>query len=180
MKNRCRRDVKAQYRVQDVIDDSGLEYDWVFLEGTGAMVLDHVARVADTGRSRRADPAAWSASVRFQLRADVFDTADHSGRAVYHTNVMMSVGTEFALVGLDLITDGARCAEVEQRLHESGRAVIALNHKQIDIFAGNALELKGNNGRVLALSERAAESLTSNNAHRSSDPRASSSSGPHH
>ncbi len=38
--------LKAEYRVQDVIDYSGLEYDDVFLEGTGAMVLDHVARIA--------------------------------------------------------------------------------------------------------------------------------------
>ena len=153
--------LKAQYRVQDVIDYSGLEYDGVFLEGTGAMVLDHVARVAYTGRSRRADPAALERfCTHFNFEPMCFDTADHSGRAVYHTNVMMSIGTEFALVGLDLITNGARRAEVEQRLHESGRAVIALDHKQIDNFAGNALELTGNNGRVLALSERAAESLT--------------------
>lgn len=45
--------LKAEYRVQDVIDYSGLEYDDVFLEGTGAMVLDHVARIAYTARSRR-------------------------------------------------------------------------------------------------------------------------------
>ena len=50
--------LKAEYRVQDVIDYSGLEYDDVFLEGTGAMVLDHVARIAYTARSRRADPVA--------------------------------------------------------------------------------------------------------------------------
>jgi hypothetical protein len=39
--------------------------------------------------------------------------------------------------------------------------VIALDHEQINSFAGNALELTGTGGRVLALSERAAESLTS-------------------
>ncbi|MFZ1500010.1 MAG: arginine deiminase-related protein, partial [Giesbergeria sp.] len=33
--------LKREYRVQDVIDYSGLEHDNVFLEGTGAMVLDH-------------------------------------------------------------------------------------------------------------------------------------------
>ncbi|TAL98716.1 MAG: amidinotransferase [Paraburkholderia sp.] len=152
--------LKAEYRVQDVIDYSGLEYDGVFLEGTGAMVLDHVARVAYTARSRRADPVALERfCTHFNFEPMCFDTADRSGRAVYHTNVMMSIGTEFALVGLDLISDALRRAEVQRRLLESGRTVIDLDHEQIDSFAGNALELTGSNGRVLALSERAAESL---------------------
>jgi hypothetical protein len=152
--------LKAEYRVQDVIDYSGLECDGVFLEGTGAMVLDHVARVAYTARSRRADPVALERfCTHFNFEPMCFDTSDRSGRAVYHTNVMMSIGTEFALVGLDLISDGSRREEVRRRLLESGRTVIALDHEQIDNLAGNALELTGSNGRVLALSERATESL---------------------
>ncbi|KAA0999965.1 amidinotransferase [Paraburkholderia panacisoli] len=152
--------LKAEYRVQDVIDYSGLEYDGVFLEGTGAMVLDHVARVAYTARSRRADPVALERfCTHFNFEPMCFDTADRSGSAVYHTNVMMSIGTEFALVGLDLISNASRREEVQRRLLESGRTVIALDHEQIDSFAGNTLELTGSNGRVLALSERGAESL---------------------
>jgi hypothetical protein len=153
--------LKAQYRVQDVIDYSGLEYDGVFLEGTGAMVLDHVDRVAYTARSRRADPVALERfCTHFNFEPMCFDTSDAAGRAVYHTNVMMSVATEFAMVGLDLIQDNARRAEVRRRLEESGRIVIALDQAQIADFAGNALELSGADGRVLALSERAAASLT--------------------
>ncbi|MEZ0604215.1 citrulline utilization hydrolase CtlX [Paraburkholderia sp. IW21] len=152
--------LKAEYRVQDVIDYSGLEYDGVFLEGTGAMVLDHVARVAYTARSRRADPVALERfCTHFNFEPMCFDTADRSGRAVYHTNVMMSIGTEFALVGFDLIADASRRKDIQQRLLESGRTVIALDHEQIDSFAGNALELTATGGRLLALSERAAESL---------------------
>jgi hypothetical protein len=152
--------LKAEYRVRDVIDYSGLEYDGVFLEGTGAMVLDHVARVAYTARSRRADPVALERfCTHFNFEPMCFDTADRSGRAVYHTNVMMSIGTEFALVGFEVMSDASRREEVRQRLLESGRTVIALDHEQIEHFAGNALELTGSNGRVLALSERAVESL---------------------
>ena len=53
--------LKAVYRLQDVIDYSGLEPDEVFLEGTGAMVLDHLARVAYTARSnsRAVTAACW-------------------------------------------------------------------------------------------------------------------------
>ncbi|RQS30987.1 amidinotransferase [Burkholderia sp. Bp8992] len=153
--------LKAEYRVQDVIDYSGLEYDDVFLEGTGAMVLDHVARIAYTARSRRADPVALERfCTNFNFEPICFDTADANGRPIYHTNVMMSVATEFAMVGLDLIVDSRRRGEIAQRLTETGRAVIALDASQIGNFAGNTLELSGKDGRVLALSRRAFDCLT--------------------
>ena len=47
--------LKSRYRVQTIVDYSGLEPDGIFLEGTGAMVLDHISRVAYTARSHRAD-----------------------------------------------------------------------------------------------------------------------------
>ncbi|KVO02789.1 amidinotransferase [Burkholderia ubonensis] len=152
--------LKTEYRVQDVIDYSGLEYDDVFLEGTGAMVLDHVARIAYTARSRRADPVALERfCTHFNFEPICFDTADADGRPIYHTNVMMSVATEFALIGLDLISDPNRRDEIRRRLAETGRAVVALEPSQIANFAGNALELTGRDARVLALSRRAFDCL---------------------
>ena len=53
--------LKAQYRVQDVIDYSGLEPDGLFLEGTGAMVLDHMMRVAYTAARTGPTRSRWSA-----------------------------------------------------------------------------------------------------------------------
>ncbi|KVD00539.1 citrulline utilization hydrolase CtlX [Burkholderia ubonensis] len=153
--------LKTEYRVQDVNDYSGLEYDDVFLEGTGAMVLDHVARIAYTARSRRADPVALERfCTHFNFEPICFDTADADGRPIYHTNVMMSVATEFALIGLDLISDPNRRDEIRRRLAETGRAVVALEPSQIANFAGNALELSGRDARVLALSRRAFDCLT--------------------
>ncbi|KVX10425.1 amidinotransferase [Burkholderia ubonensis] len=153
--------LKTEYRVQDVIDYSGLEYDDVFLEGTGAMVLDHVARIAYTARSRRADPVALERfCTHFNFEPICFDTADADGRPIYHTNVMMSVATEFALIGLDLISDPNRRDEIRRRLAETGRTVVALEPSQIANFAGNALELSGRDTRVLALSRRAFDCLT--------------------
>ncbi|KVZ08619.1 citrulline utilization hydrolase CtlX [Burkholderia ubonensis] len=153
--------LKTEYRVQDVIDYSGLEYDDVFLEGTGAMVLDHVARIAYTARSRRADPVALERfCTHFNFEPICFDTADADGRPIYHTNVMMSVATEFALIGLDLIIDPNRRDEIRRRLAETGRTVVALEPSQIANFAGNALELSGRDARVLALSRRAFDCLT--------------------
>lgn len=153
--------LQRAYRVQDVIDYSGLAYDGLFLEGTGAMVFDHLARVAYTARSNRADPVALERfATHFNFEPMVFDTSDAQGRPIYHTNVLMCVATAFALVAFDALTDVRRAAEVRARLEESGRQVIALSAAQVADFAGNAIELSGRDGRVLALSQRAMDSLT--------------------
>lgn len=153
--------LKANYRVQDVIDYSGLEHDGLALEGTGAMVLDHIARVAYVAKSHRADPVILERfCTHFNFEPIAFDAADAQGRPVYHTNVLMAIGTHMALVGLEMITDPARRAMVADRLAETGRDVIALTPHQIGAFAGNAIELCGRDGTLLALSARALDALT--------------------
>ncbi len=152
--------LKARYRVQDVIDYSGLEQDHVYLEGTGAMVLDHIDRVAYAVRSNRADPLALERfCTHFNFEPMLLDAADAEGRAVYHTNVLMCIGTDFAMAGFGMITDARRRQEVRERLAENGRALVELSEAQIGEFAGNALELQGAQGRVLALSARALRAL---------------------
>ncbi len=153
--------LKRAYRVQEVIDYSGFEQDEVFLEGTGAMVLDHIARVAYAARSRRADPRLLERfCTTFGYEPMFFDAADETGTPIYHTNVMMCVATDFALVCLDAIRPPSHRAAVRSRLEESGREVLALSHAQMADFAGNAIELRGSEGRILALSARAERSLT--------------------
>jgi len=152
--------LKAEYRVQDIIDYSCLEYDDLFLEGTGAMVLDHIDRVAYTARSNRADAIALERfCTHFNFEPMAFDAEDSHGRSVYHTNVMMCIGTDFALVGFDMISDKARREEIYSRLQGMGRSVIELSNQQIDEFAGNAIELFTGTQRILAISTRAVASL---------------------
>lgn len=153
--------LKRFYRVQDVVDFSGLEYDGLSLEGTGAMVLDHISRVAYTVRSNRADPILLERfCTHFRYEPMVFDATDLDDRPVYHTNVLMAVGTGYAMICLDMITDPERRAEIATRLVENGRHLVELSQAQIKDFAGNALELMGKDGPILALSERAFSSLT--------------------
>lgn len=153
--------LQRRYRVTDVTDYSGMEADNVFLEGTGAMVLDHIDRTAFIARSHRADDRAVSrVCADLGYEPVVFTTTDRRGVPIYHTNVMMCVATTFALVGLDTIPDPAERLEVEDRLSQSGRAVLNLTHDQIGEFAGNAIEVQGFDGRVLVLSQRAYDSLT--------------------
>lgn len=153
--------LKTEYRVQDVIDYSGLERDGFYLEGTGAMVLDHIGRVAYAARSNRTNEVALERfCTHFNFEPMVFDAVDGEGRQIYHTNVLMCIGTDYALLGTEMIVNEARRQEIVERLEETGRTVIHLSHHQIAEFAGNAIELEGRNGRVLALSARAYASLS--------------------
>ncbi|MCZ2819750.1 arginine deiminase-related protein [Modestobacter sp. VKM Ac-2977] len=159
--------LQEQYRVDQVVDFSGMERDGLFLESTGAMVLDHQERVAYVSRSHRAHPEALARfCATFGYEAVLFDTADAEGRAVYHTNVLMTVGSAVALVGLGLISTAADRARVTDRLAATGRDVVDLSEHQVRQFAGNAIELTGRDGPVLALSARAAASLTADQRRR--------------
>ncbi|MDX2495867.1 MAG: arginine deiminase-related protein [Desulfuromusa sp.] len=152
--------LKAEYRVQDIIDYSCLEYDDIFLEGTGAMVLDQIDRVAYTARSNRADAIALERfCTHFNFEPMAFDAVDSQGHSVYHTNVIMCIGTDFAMAGFEMMTDKLRRNEIYARLQGMGRDVIELTTQQIDEFAGNAIELYAKDRRILAISTRAAASL---------------------
>lgn len=153
--------LKREYRVQDIIDYSGLEPDGLYLEGTGAMVLDHIDRTAYAIKSNRTDPVALERfCTHFGYEPMVFDALDEDGKAIYHTNVLMCIATDFVMIGLDMIADAARRAEIVARFETSGRYVIALTNDQIARFAGNALELQSGRGRTLALSKTAFDALT--------------------
>ncbi len=152
--------LKQRFRVQDIRDYSGLEQDSLFLEGTGAMVIDHLERVAYAARSRRTSEVLLERfCAHFDYEPMVFDAFDLSGTPIYHTNVLMCIGTGFAMIGSNCISDRVRRKEVLDRIHGGHREVIELSQQQIADFAGNAIELSGSDGPVLALSQRALASL---------------------
>lgn len=157
--------LKSNYRVQTIVDYSGLEPDGIFLEGTGAMVLDHVSRVAYTARSYRADVAVLERfCADFGYEPMAFDAVDSTGVPVYHTNVIACVGTEVAMIALEMIPDEWRREQVRERLSVNGRQVVELTEQQVQEFAGNAVELCGRTpeGRrryIMAMSARARRSL---------------------
>jgi len=156
--------LKSQYRVQAIVDYSGLEPDGIFLEGSGAMVLDHVSRVAYTSVSHRADTHVLERFCSdFNYEPMAFEAVDTEGVPVYHTNVIACVGTEVAMIALEMIPDEQRREQVRERLSVNGRTVVELTEQQVREFAGNAVELCGRrDGRrhyFMAMSERARRSL---------------------
>ena len=153
--------LKSKYKVNHIIDYSGLEHDNLFLEGTGSMVLDHINRVAYAIESDRTNLIVLERFCKdFNYEPMVFSAKDENGVTVYHTNILMCIGTEIALIGLDMITNESRRQKIFDHLKDSGRKVIALSNAQIIRFAGNAIELQGGDKRILALSNNAYSSLT--------------------
>ena len=153
-------DLRKHYRVLDVVDYSASEQQQKYLEGTGSLVLDHVNRIAYASLSQRTHPEALERFCHdFGYEAVTFQSQSEDGRPVYHTNVMMCVGSKFALVGLEMIADESGRTVVQDRLEITGKEVIELTAGQIANFAGNAIELHNEKGKLLVLSTRAASVL---------------------
>lgn len=153
--------LKQEYIVQEVVDYSGLEHDQLYLEGTGSMVLDHIERIAYATESYRTSPVALERfCAHFNYEPMIFRAEDKTGIPVYHTNVLMCIATEFALIGEGMMTCEARKQEVLTRLSRSGRQIVSLSEEQINQFLGNAIELTGKSGRILVVSKTAYQALT--------------------
>jgi hypothetical protein len=149
------------FAVSEVIDLSVHEEQGHYLEGTGSMVLDRVNHVAYACLSSRTqlDPLGDFAQ-RMEYEVVAFDAVDRAGVPIYHTNVLMSIGEALAVICDEAITRVDQREAVLQRMRESGRDVILLNYDQLDAFAGNMLELRGEDGRrVVAMSQQAFDSL---------------------
>jgi len=148
-------------RISRTLDLTTLEARGRFLEGTGSLVLDRIAHVAYVCRSPRSDQNAlanFGAALGYETV--VFDALDADGQPVYHTNVVMAVGTRFAVVCFDAMPNAADRSRVATRLAQSGRTVITIDLDQLSNFAANLLELSGRDGPVIALSARALASLS--------------------
>ena len=96
----------------------------------------------------------------FSYEPVIFTSIGPNGEPIYHTNVMMCVGTAFAMVGLEMIRNKAEREQVRARLEKTGKEVVELSADQIANFAGNAIELHNKDGvKLLVLSSRAARSI---------------------
>ncbi|MDE2295514.1 MAG: amidinotransferase [Gammaproteobacteria bacterium] len=141
-------------------DLSYREAEGKFLEGTGSLVLDRAARVAYACLSPRTDlDVLGEFAQRLGYEPVAFEAVDRQGRPIYHTNVLMAVGSEFAVVCAEAIPDPRQRAGVLSRLAATGHGVVEITHAQMASFAGNCLELSPPQGRLVVMSEAAWTSL---------------------
>jgi hypothetical protein len=148
------------FRCRHLLDLTAEELRGRCLEGTGSLVLDHIGRVVYACRSVRTDESLvreWARTMQYE--AEVFDAVGRDGTPIYHTNVMLAIGSRCALLCSDSVSKGDR-DRVQARLRASGRRLIEIGLPAMYAFAANVLELRavspaGAAQSVLVMSARA-------------------------
>lgn len=153
------------FMINDIVDYTSAEEEDIFLEGTGSLLLDRVNRKAYCALSPRADEDLFIEFCEdFEYTPVIFtanQTVDGRREAIYHTNVMMCLAETFAVICLDSIDDKKERKNVIKHLKQDGKQVIDISEDQVNNFAGNMLQVRGDNDqRFLVMSQAAYDSLT--------------------
>jgi hypothetical protein len=153
--------VKEKFQIQEVIDLSSYERNDQFLEGTGSVVFDYYNKVAYASRSARTHEIVLKdLCQRIGFKPILFDAVDEQNQPIYHTNVLMCVGTNFAVVCLDAIKSDDDQEILLQQLMETNHKVVSISYEQMRLFAGNMIEVLTKSGEpVVLISEKAFISL---------------------
>jgi len=155
------------FKIDHIVDYRDAEEEGLFLEGTGSLLLDRVNRKAYCALSERADEDLFIEFCEdFEFTPVIFtanQTVEGKRTPIYHTNVMMALGENFAVICLASIDDKKERKNVIKHLKEDGKEVIDITENQVNNFAGNMLQVKGKDGKLyLIMSQAAYDSLTQN------------------
>ena len=152
------------FKIKDIVDYTSAEEQDVFLEGTGSILMDRVNQKVYCALSDRAHEELI---IEFCEDFDCFpviftanQTVEGQRLPIYHTNVMMALGEDFAVICLDSIDDKKERKNVIDHLKKDGKELIKISEAQMHQFAGNMLEVLGaNDKRFLVMSSAAYKSL---------------------
>jgi len=153
------------FTINNIVDYTSAEEDGIFLEGTGSLVLDREHHKAYCALSPRADEELMIEFCEdFEYNPVIFEafhTVDGERKQIYHTNVMMSIGSSFAVICADSIDDKKERKMVLDNLRKDGKEIVILTEAQLNHFAGNMLQVQGaDNKSYLVMSEAARQVLT--------------------
>lgn len=145
-----------------IVDFTNYEKNNIALEGTGSMVLDRPNRIAYAAlSSRTTEPALTHFTEDMQYKLIPFHSMDEMNQLIYHTNVMMSVGSNFAVICTKSISNKIEREHVIAHLNMTGKNIIDISMRQMREMAGNILELRSTkNERLIVLSSTALAAFT--------------------
>lgn len=147
--------------IKTVLDLSHYEKQHQFLEGTGSIIFDHSNKIAYACVSERTNIKVLAEICKLLNYTLIsFTSLDENNNAIYHTNVMMSIAPDFAIVCLESITNPIEREKVQQQLLKNGKEIIDISLNQVNQFAGNMLTLNGSKGLLQVMSKRAYDNLT--------------------
>lgn len=146
---------KLQYT--KVVDMRPIALPGEALEGTESLVLDAKNRVVYAAVSPRTHTMLvnyWAEQLGYE--PVVFHTADRLGQPIYYTNVVMHIGSGYAVVCLEALCSDRERTLVEQKLKATGHKVIPISLRQMEQFAGNMLETVSVQGDILLIASNTA------------------------
>lgn len=154
--------LKDKFDVKKVTDLSYHEEENLFLEGTGSLVIDRKNKVAYACLSvRTSEKVIEEFCAETGYTAVIFHGTDQDQFPIYHTNVMMCVASDFAIICLQAIADTQEKTKVTARLTDAGKELIEITFDQMNHFAGNVLQVKNEAGeKLIVMSEQAFKILT--------------------
>lgn len=155
---------KEGFIINEIIDYSRAEEEDIFLEGTGSIVLDRTNEIAYAAISERTNEELF---IEFCEDLEFSPVVFHSTQEkndkrypVYHTNVMMSVAEDFAIICKESIQDVKERKLVIDFLQTTKKEVIIISEEQMNHFLGNTLQLENDKKeRFLVMSNTAYQSL---------------------
>ena len=152
------------FSIKHVVDYSEAEQENLFLEGTGSIILDREYQKAYCALSPRANEQLFIEFCEdfdfFPVIFSAYQTVNQKREKIYHTNVMMCIGSTFAVICLDSIDDKKERKNVIYHLKKDNKDIIEITEDQVNQFAGNMLQLLGkNNTPFLIMSQSAFDSL---------------------
>lgn len=153
--------VKSGFQVSKIINFENFEKENIFLEGTGSMTLDRVHKKVYASISSRTDMRALEYfGNAFNYKIIPFKSFDVNNKEIYHTNMMINMGENFAVVCLDSITNPNERANVENELTKDGIEIIAITQEQVFHYCGNLLQVKSTDGeKKIVISQNAFDHL---------------------
>ncbi|MBL4662784.1 MAG: amidinotransferase [Flavobacteriaceae bacterium] len=151
------------FLVEGFMDYTSAEEEGIFLEGTGSILMDRVDQKAYCALSPRADEELFIEFCEdFEYDPIVFtayQTFNGKRLPIYHTNVMMALGDNLAVICLDSIDDAAEKKNVVKQIKQSGKEIVTISEEQMHQFAGNMLQVNGVDGKYMVMSKAAHDSL---------------------
>ena len=95
-----------QIKIDKIIDLTYFESENKALEGTGSVVFDHERKKLYVSLSKRSHIDVLQKLVEeIQYEPITFKSYDKNDQEIYHTNVMMSIGKDFAIICRESIKD---------------------------------------------------------------------------
>jgi len=153
---------RFNFNVRDIQDLCAFEESNLFLEGTGSIVFDYPNRKGYANLSSRTHLTVLNETCDIlEIDPVVFTAKDRQGLDIYHTNVVMSIGEQFAVICMEVIPEETERKMIRESLETTGHEIIEISYEQMLSFAGNMIELKGKNEQsILVMSDSAFGSLS--------------------